>query len=76
MSILSWNCHGLETPWAIQFLKKLTLQKRPEFIFLCEIPCRKERVEQVCNKIGFEGMFVVETQGHSGGFGRLRMMSC
>ncbi|KAK1371101.1 Endo/exonuclease/phosphatase domain-containing protein [Heracleum sosnowskyi] len=67
MSLLSWNCHGLGTPWAFQFLKEITLQKRPDFVFLCEIICKKKTVERLQRAIGFEGLFVVESHGHSGG---------
>lgn len=59
------------TPWTFQFLKELTLQKKPDFIFLCEILCRKDRVKQFCHNVGFEGNVVVETRGHSGGIALL-----
>ena len=67
MSILSWNCHGLGTPWALQFLKESILQKNPDFVFLSEILCKKERVEKLKELVNFDGAFTVETQGHSGG---------
>lgn len=59
---------GLETHG---FLKKIVFQKRPEIIFLCENLCRKERVKQVKDGLGFEGYFTVEAQGHSGGLAML-----
>ncbi|XP_074347205.1 uncharacterized protein LOC141686039 [Apium graveolens] len=67
MSTISWNCRGLGTPWAVQFLKEIVLQKKPSFIFLCEILCKKDKVESIGNLLGFEGMVTVESQGHSGG---------
>lgn len=67
MSTLSWNCHGIGTPWAIQFLKELILQKNPNFIFLSETLCKKEKAERIRDMIGFEGVFTVEAQGHNGG---------
>lgn len=63
MSVLSWNCHGLGTPWAYQFLKDLTCQKKPNFIFLIEILYNNKRVETVRNSLNFGGAFTVETQG-------------
>lgn len=36
-------------------------------IFLSEIFCKKERVKKVISLIGFEGAFIVESQGHGGG---------
>ncbi|XP_074352892.1 uncharacterized protein LOC141692048 [Apium graveolens] len=71
MSCLSWNCHGLGTPWALQFLKELTLQKSPDFIFLSEILCKHDRVDKVRNLLGFEGAFTVEPVGRSGGISLL-----
>ncbi|XP_074337651.1 uncharacterized protein LOC141674825 [Apium graveolens] len=67
MTNLSWNCHVSGTPWAFQFLKEIILQKHPDFVFLSEILCRRDTVERLQTTIGFEGMVVVETQGHSGG---------
>ncbi|KAK1400433.1 hypothetical protein POM88_000038 [Heracleum sosnowskyi] len=71
MSTLSWNCHGLGTPWALQFLKESILQKRPDFVFLTEILCKANRVERVKEIVGFEGAFPVDTQGHNGGIALL-----
>ncbi|KAK1405484.1 hypothetical protein POM88_005089 [Heracleum sosnowskyi] len=67
MSTWSWNCHGLGTPWALQFLQESILQKNPDFVFISEILCKAKRVEKVKEIIGFEGAFTVETQGRSGG---------
>lgn len=71
MSILSWNCLGLGTPWTLQFLKEIVLQKRPNYIFLCEIFCKNKTVEKVRNMLRFDGMVVVESQGHGGGVAML-----
>lgn len=67
MSLISWNCHGLGTPWASQFLKKIVLQKKPSYIFLCETICRDELVDRVRKSLGFKGMIAVAANGHSGG---------
>lgn len=67
MSTISWNCRGLGTPGAVQFLKEVVLQKHPKFIFLCEILCKRNKVESVAKLLGIEGFFIVESQGHSGG---------
>ncbi|XP_062086986.1 uncharacterized protein LOC133793707 [Humulus lupulus] len=71
MSILAWNCHGLGNQWTLQFLKDLTIQKKPDFIFLSETLSKKDRLERVRTALGFEGLFVVEVQGHSGGLALL-----
>ncbi|XP_074352761.1 uncharacterized protein LOC141691911 [Apium graveolens] len=67
MKTLSWNCHGHGTPWAFQFLTEIVIQKHPDFLLLSEILCKRNTVEKLQNRIGFEGMVIVETQGHSGG---------
>ncbi|XP_074360757.1 uncharacterized protein LOC141701008 [Apium graveolens] len=67
MSCISWNCHGLGNLWAVQFLTKIVLQKKPNIIFLSEILCKKDRVRIVKNILGFEGAVTVERQGNSGG---------
>lgn len=67
MSTFSWNCRGLGTQWALQFLKKFVLQKKPNFVFLCEILCNKNKVDRVRDMLGFEGAIAVDSQGHSGG---------
>uniref|UniRef100_A0A803PDL7 Reverse transcriptase domain-containing protein n=1 Tax=Cannabis sativa TaxID=3483 RepID=A0A803PDL7_CANSA len=71
MNILSWNCRGLGPPWTIQFLKDLVGQKKPMIVFLCETLCDKKKVEIVSRQLGFEGCYVVEAQGRSGGISLL-----
>ncbi|XP_062112653.1 uncharacterized protein LOC133823820 [Humulus lupulus] len=71
MSTLSWNCRGLGTPRTVQFLKECVFQKKPNFIFLCEILCKTEKVNRIKRSLGFEGMIVVESIGHSGGLALL-----
>lgn len=66
MSVLSWNCHGLGSPWAVQFLNELVFQKKPSIIFLYETLCKKDRVEGVQKHLGFEGMLAVDCQGQGG----------
>ncbi|XP_062099802.1 uncharacterized protein LOC133805647 [Humulus lupulus] len=67
MSTLFWNYRGLGTPWTTQFLQELVLRKRPNFIFLCEILCKQVKVDRLKRLLGFEGLVVVDSRGHSGG---------
>lgn len=67
MYILGWNCYGLGTPWAFQFLKESILQKQPKIVFLSETLCKKDRTEKLDDLLGFEGICTVVVQGHSGG---------
>ncbi|XP_060964189.1 uncharacterized protein LOC133033466 [Cannabis sativa] len=71
MSLLSWNCRGLGNPRVVQFLKEIVFQKRPTIIFLCETICKSDRVNYVKRLLGFEGCYVVEARGHSGGLAML-----
>lgn len=71
MSTVSWNCQGVGLPWKIQFLSDVIRQKKPNFVFLCETLCRKEKMDSVCSKLGYEGVFVVDAQGRSGGLALL-----
>lgn len=71
MSTLSWNCRGFGTPWAVQFLREIILQKKPNIVFLCETLCKQDLVEKVRNDLGFEGAFSVDVQGRSGGIALL-----
>uniref|UniRef100_A0A803PHA9 Reverse transcriptase domain-containing protein n=1 Tax=Cannabis sativa TaxID=3483 RepID=A0A803PHA9_CANSA len=67
MSVLSWNCHGLGNPWAIQFIKDLVIQKQPKVVFLCETLSKSDVIEKVRLAIGFQGVFSVDCRGKSGG---------
>uniref|UniRef100_A0A803NWE1 Endonuclease/exonuclease/phosphatase domain-containing protein n=1 Tax=Cannabis sativa TaxID=3483 RepID=A0A803NWE1_CANSA len=71
MNVLSWNCRGLGNQRAFQFLKETVTQKQPNFVFLCETKSNKARVEFVGRGLGYEGVFIVEAQGRSGGLALL-----
>ncbi|XP_060967734.1 uncharacterized protein LOC133035666 [Cannabis sativa] len=71
MSTLSWNCRGLGNPRARQFLENIVVQKKPNFLFLCETLCRKDTIERLRIKLGFEGAYCVDVQGHKGGIAML-----
>uniref|UniRef100_A0A803Q660 Reverse transcriptase n=1 Tax=Cannabis sativa TaxID=3483 RepID=A0A803Q660_CANSA len=66
MSTISWNCRGLGNPRAFQFLQDICVEKKPNFLFLCETLCKKEVVDRVKAKLGFESCFTVEAQGRKG----------
>ncbi|XP_057793280.1 uncharacterized protein LOC131009894 [Salvia miltiorrhiza] len=67
MSSLSWNCRGLGHPLAIPTLCELVRAHRPDFIFLCETLAKRQRVELIRSRLNFEGCFVVDCVGRSGG---------
>lgn len=67
MSLICWNYWGLGNPQAIQFLKDMFIQKKPNIIFLCETFSNRDKVEFLRNLFGFDRCFVVEATSHSGG---------
>ncbi|XP_060959266.1 uncharacterized protein LOC133030514 [Cannabis sativa] len=66
MSTISWNCRGLGNPRAQQFLEDICVQKKPKFLFLSETLCKKEIVERVKVRLGFECSFAVDVVGRKG----------
>uniref|UniRef100_A0A803NTY0 Endonuclease/exonuclease/phosphatase domain-containing protein n=1 Tax=Cannabis sativa TaxID=3483 RepID=A0A803NTY0_CANSA len=52
-------------------LKDLMVQKKPNFVFLCETLSRKDVVERLRVSLGFEGAIAVDVQGKSGGVAML-----
>jgi exonuclease III len=71
MSLISWNCRGLENPWTVRDLCLMVKEKRPALLFLIETKSRKNKLEGVRIKLGFEGLFVVDPVGRSGGLALL-----
>jgi exonuclease III len=71
MKLLSWNCQGLGNPWTVQDLCHLVKDKKPDILFLMETKCRKEKMEIIRVKLGFQGLFVVEPVGRSEGLALL-----
>uniref|UniRef100_A0A803PW73 Reverse transcriptase n=1 Tax=Cannabis sativa TaxID=3483 RepID=A0A803PW73_CANSA len=67
MNVLSWNCRGLGNQRTFQFLNEIISHKKPNYVFLCETKCKKDRVDWLGRALGFEGIFVVEANGLSGG---------
>ena len=71
MTGLSWNCHGLGNPRTVQVLRDFILSKRPKFVFLMETLVDKGKVEVIKEMIKYEGCYVVDNVGHSGGLAML-----
>jgi exonuclease III len=67
MSLISWNCQGLGNPRTIRDLSQMVKEKRPSFLFLIETISSKKRMESLRVKFGFQGLFMVELVGRSGG---------
>jgi exonuclease III len=67
MNLISWNCQGLGNPWTVQDLCLMVKEKRPNILFLMETKCSRSKIEGIRVKLGYNGMFVVEPVGRSGG---------
>jgi len=71
MSALCWNCQGLGIPCTVRDLCLMIKVKRPNFVFLMETKQRREYLQKIKRKMGFEGCFTVEPVGKSGGLALL-----
>jgi hypothetical protein len=71
MKIISWNCRGLGNPQIVRDLCQMVKEKRPSVLFLMETKCRQHKMEGIRVKLGFEGLFVVDPVGRSGGLALL-----
>ncbi|XP_058746012.1 uncharacterized protein LOC131618873 [Vicia villosa] len=60
MKILSWNCRSLGSPCAVQALLRLKMVENPDVLFLMETKLKKEEVQSIKFKSGFNGCFIVE----------------
>lgn len=67
MICLSWNYQGFGNPHIVHELPYLVSVKGPNFVFLIETKCNRNKVENIMNKIGFQLSFVVDSKGISGG---------
>lgn len=76
MSILSWNCPGLDHPRTVQVLVDLIRNKKTCFIFLIETLYSKNKLESKKAKLGFEGLLVVDRVSRMGGLAFLWKASC
>ena len=67
MSTLSWNCRGLGQPWTVCILAEVVRNKKPTFIFHMETLCSRNKLERIKIQLGYDGLFVVDRVGRSGG---------
>lgn len=71
MSLLSWNCRGLGNLRTVRDLHNLVKDKKQSFLFLMETLSKKNQLEKVRSRLGFDGLFVVDPVGKSGGIALL-----
>ncbi|XP_073308305.1 uncharacterized protein [Primulina huaijiensis] len=67
MSCISWNARGLGNQRAFRELKRLVAEKSPTLLFICETMMLESNCRWWKGVLGFDGMFVVNCTGRSGG---------
>ncbi|CAH9089342.1 unnamed protein product [Cuscuta epithymum] len=67
MSILSWNCRGLNNSATIQCLSDLVSLYRPLIVFLMETKVRCLRAKEILRSKGFTNSEGTDSAGRSGG---------
>ncbi|KAJ0075025.1 hypothetical protein Patl1_34398 [Pistacia atlantica] len=71
MICFSSNCRGLGNSRTVRELHHWVKTKCPDFVFLMETKCKRNKLEIIRNKIGFSCSFVVDSRGASGGIAML-----
>lgn len=67
MNTLSYNFRGLGKALAITRLTSLVRREALKVVFLMETKCDRKKMEEIRDRIGFMGCFVVDCVGRSGG---------
>lgn len=66
MKTIAWNCRGMLSPTAVRELLELQGRIRAELIFLLDSHLNKIKADELCCKLGFDSMFLVESDGKAG----------
>ena len=69
MIILSWNCRGSAGTSTVQELVDLCRRVKPAVLFLMETRAKKNKLEELRQRLKFEECFCVEAEGLAGGLG-------
>ena len=67
MRIIGWNCRGMLSPMAVRELLDLQERTKAELIFLSESHLNKCKADELRRVLNFDSMFVVESDGRTGG---------
>ncbi|XP_059429161.1 uncharacterized protein LOC132162970 [Corylus avellana] len=71
MKLISRNCRGHGNPWIVRDLCQMVKDKRPSILFLMETKSRQQKMEGLRVKFEFDGVFMVDLVGKSGGLALL-----
>ena len=66
MNFFSWNNRGLGNPETVRELHSLMKMEGPALVFLCETKIEGRRVSDLTTRQGFEGCYLVSSDGLSG----------
>ena len=67
MAIASWNVRGLNKEIALRQGRLFTKNYKPDFLFLMETKLSEGKVNEMCNKLGFDKGIEVPRIGIGGG---------
>ena len=67
MKILGWNCRGMLSNTAVRELLDLQKRTRADLIFLSESHLNNCKADELRHNLGFDSMFVVESDGKARG---------
>ena len=65
MNIMSVNCRGCGQPEAVQELRRLVEERRPEVVFLMETRMGEEHDVGLQRNLGFQNTIVVKSEGEA-----------
>ena len=64
---ICWNCRGLGNPQTVLSICELNKSHKPDFFVQIETHAQASRVQQLKQKMGYEGAFCVESVGRAEG---------
>lgn len=67
MNIISWNCRGIGHKGFVPLIKDVAKEYDSSLIFLLEIHASGERVRKFARRTGFDGFFIIDSDGQAGG---------
>lgn len=67
MNIISWNCRGTGSKSFPGLVRDLKSKYNSQFVILLETHSSGTRNQAIIKKMGFDGQFVVDAEGQSGG---------
>lgn len=67
MNVMSWNCRGTSARGFSSLIKDMRREYESTLIFLLETHSSGVKARKQAHKLGFSGMFIVDSQGQAGG---------